>query len=145
MLEFITFLLASIGYAGLTLAALKAARGAVPATLLRGVAVVILSHVTLVWVVRYQGQFGEATRNGYIGFLLFHSALAAVVGSVLVRERIARRLIIGAFVIVTVGALGAVFRYEVVAIYRFPVVLCALVGGAGLLRAYRFERGRFRP
>ena len=140
MLEFITFVLAPIGYAGLTLAALKAARGSVPLIPSRALAVIILSHVILVWVVRYDGQFSEATRNGYVGFVLFHSALLAIIASVFARERVARRLIITAFGIVTVGALGAVFRYDVVAIYRIPVIACAILGTAGLLRVYRLER-----
>lgn len=140
MLEFVTFLLAPIGYAGLTLTAVKAARGAVPVILLRSIAVVIISHVILVWVVRYEGQLSEATRNGYVGFVLFHSTLLAILASVFVRERLARRFIVAAFGIVTVGALGAVFRYEVVAIYRVPVIVCATLGIAGLARAYRLER-----
>lgn len=140
MVEFITFLLAPIGYAGLTLTALKAARGAVPVILLRAVAVVILSHVVLVWVVRYEGQLSEATRHGYVGFALFHSTLVAIIAAVFAREHIARRLIVAAFGIVTVGALGAVFRYDVVSAYRVPVILCAVVGIAGLVRAYRLGR-----
>jgi hypothetical protein len=145
MLEFITFLLAPIGYAGLTLTAVKAASGTVPRALLRGVAAVILGHVALVWVVRYGGQLSEATRHGYVGFVLFHSALLAIIASVFVGQQLSRRLIVGAFGVVTVGALGAVFMYDVVAIYRIPVVVCALLGGAGLVRAYRVQRGRAAP
>jgi hypothetical protein len=140
MLELVTFLLAPIGYAGLTLTALKAARGAVPVILLRAVAVVILSHVVLVWVVRYEGQLSEATRHGYVGFVLFHTTLVAIIAAVFVREHIARRLIVAAFCIVTVGALGAVFRYDVVSMYRVPVIVCAVAGIAGLVRAYRLDR-----
>ena len=140
MVEFVTFLLAPIGYAGLTLTALIAARGAVPVILLRAVAGIVLSHVVLVWVVRYEGQWSEATRNGYVGFILFHTTLVAIVASVFVRERLARRLVVAAFGIVTVGALGAVFRYEVVSIYRIPVMVCAAAGIAGLVRAYRRSR-----
>lgn len=144
MLEFVTFLLAPIGYAGLTLAALKAARGAVPVILLRSVAVVILSHVILVWVVRYEGQVSEATRNGYVGFVLFHVTLLAIVASVFVGERLARRLIVAAFGLVTIGAIGAVFRYDAVSRYRIPVIVLAVVGIAGLARAYRLRRSAAR-
>ncbi len=139
-MEFVTFLLAPIGYAGLTLTALKAARGAVPVILLRAVAVVILSHVVLVWVVRYGGQLSEATRHGYVGFVLFHTTLVAIIASVFVREHVARRLIVTAFGTVTLGAVGAVFRYDVVSIYRVPVIVCAVAGIAGLVRAYRLDR-----
>ena len=145
MLEFITFLLAPMGYAGLTLIAVQAARGAVPVGLLRGVAVVILSHVLLVWIVRYEGQLSEATRNGYIGFVLFHSTLVAIVASMFVGQRLACRLIVVAFGIVTLGAVGAVFRYDVVAIHRLPVVLCAILGIVGLTRVYWLKRRRAVP
>lgn len=140
MVELVTFLLAPIGYAGLALTAVKAARGPVPVILLRAVAVVILSHVVLVWVVRYEGQLSEATRNGYVGFVLFHATLLAIIASVFVREHIARRLIIAAFGFVTVGAVGAVFRYDVVSNYRVPVIVCAVAGIAGVVRAYRLRR-----
>lgn len=137
MLEFVTFLLAPVGYAGLALAAVRAAQRHASAMLRGGVAAVVVVHVALVWVVRYDGQVSEATRNGYAGFVLFHAALAAIVASAFVAERIARPLVIGAFGIVTVGALGAVFRYDVVALYRIPVMLTAIGGGVGLLRARR--------
>jgi hypothetical protein len=40
--------------------------------------------------------------------------------------------------------LGAVFRYEVVAIYRAPIILIAAVGAGGLARAYHLSRRRPR-
>jgi hypothetical protein len=142
MLESLTFFLAILGYTGLTLTAVAIAWGRLPVWLWRGVAAIILVHVLLVWSVRYGWQFGEATRNGYVGFLLFHTALVAILASVLLRERVARWLIWGAFVIVSIGALGATFRYEVVALYRIPVMLAALVGTSGLIWAYSTRRRR---
>lgn len=139
-MEFITFLLAPIGYAGLTLTAVMAARGRLPRVFWRAVVLVIVTHVTLVWHVRYEWQFSEATRNGYPGFLLFHGALAAILASVVSGERAARMLIIGAFAVVTAGAIGATFRYEVVAMYRIPVLALAIAGAAGLLGAFRARR-----
>jgi hypothetical protein len=140
MVEFVTFLLAPIGYVGLTITAVQAARGPIPVTLLRAVTVIVLIHVLLVWIVRYDGQLSEATRNGYVGFALFHTTLLAIVASLFVGERLARRLLVAAFGIVTIGALGAVFRYDVVAMYRVPVILCAVLGSAGLVRAYHMRR-----
>jgi hypothetical protein len=113
--------------------------------MLRVVTLVIVVHVILVWVVRYEGRFSDATRNGYVGFMLFHGALLAIVTSAFVNQRLARQLLITAFGVVTVGALGAVFRYDVVAIYRVPVIVCAIVGSFGLLRAYRPWRGSKVP
>ena len=142
MLESLTFFLAILGYTGLTLTAVAAAWGRLPVWLWRGVAAIILVHVVLVWSVRYEWQFGEATRNGYVGFLLFHTALLAILASVLLRERVARWLIWGAFVIVSIGALGATSRYEVVALYRIPVMIAALAGTSGLIWAFGTRRRR---
>ena len=140
MAEFITFLLAPVGYAGLTITAVAAARSHVPLRFWRGVAIVIATHVALVWSVRYEGQLSEATRNGYVGFVLFHGALVAILISTVLHERLARPLILGAFVAVTIGALAAVFLYEIVANYRIPVVLCAMLGSIGLIHASRVRQ-----
>lgn len=142
MLERITFLLAVVGYAGLTTTALLAALRRLPIVFWRGVALVIVSHVVLVWMVRYDWQLASATRNGYVGFLVFHGALALIVASLFLRERSARVLVWAAFAVVSLGALGAVFRYDVVAIYRAPVMLAAAVGAGGLARACYLSRPR---
>lgn len=140
MLEFVTFLLAPVAYAGLALAAVQAARGRRSPALRRSVAAIALAHVTLVWIVRYDGQLSAATRNGYAGFLLFHAALLAIVASAFVAERVARPLLAAAFGVVTLGAVGAVFLEDVVAIYRIPVMLTAIGGGFGLVRSSRARR-----
>ena len=144
MLERITFLLAVLGYIGLTTTAVLAASGRFPRFAWRAAVLIIVLHVGLVWGGRYQWRLSEATRNGYVGFLVFHGALALIVTSVFVEERVARACAWAAFVIVTVGALGAVFRYDVVAPYRVPVILVAGVGIAGLTRAFWQKRRRIR-
>lgn len=68
---------------------------------------------------------------------MFHVALAAILTATLAPDRIARPLVIAGFAIVSVGALGAVFRYDVVSVYRIPVVVCCLAGTVGLLRRSR--------
>jgi hypothetical protein len=100
--------------------------------------VVIVVHVLLVWV-RYEWRVAEAIRNGYLGFLLFHGALALIVASMFLADRTARILVWAAFATVSVGAIGAVWRYEVVAVYRAPVLLTAVAGAVGLARAYRLK------
>lgn len=130
---FITFLLAMIGYAGLTAVVVLSLRGSVPMRFWRAVAGVILIHVAMVWTFRYEWQFALAVRNGYAGFLMFHGSLAAILISTVSGARLARVLIRAAFVVVSAGAIGATFLYEVVAVYRVPVIACALVGGGGLL------------
>ena len=133
---FITFLLAIIGYVGLTTVVVHSLRRPMPWMLWRGVALVIVVHVAMVWAFRFHGDFSLAVRNGYAGFAMFHAALLIILVSTFVREHIARRLVQVAFVIVTLGALGASFLYEVVAIYRIPVLLCAVVGGGSLIWYY---------
>jgi lambda repressor-like predicted transcriptional regulator len=131
--ELITFLAAAIGYAGLAVVVLVSAFAAPPLRLWRMIALFILLHVTLVWAYRYEWQLGRATRNGYAGFVIFHAALVLIALSLFVRERVTVVLLPMAFVIVTAGAVGAVFRYEEVTSYRAPVLVCAVVGGAGLV------------
>jgi hypothetical protein len=55
--------------------------------------------------------------------------------SVVAADRLARVLVVTAFGIVTLGAVGAVFRYEVVEIYRVPVLIVAVAGTMGTVRA----------
>ena len=129
----ITFLLAIIGYVGLTVVLLRSLQGRMPWVLWRTVAVVIATHVVMVWTFRYHGEFALAVRNGYGGFLLFHTALTLILISTFLRERLAILLVRVAFLIVTAGALGASFIYDVVAIYRVPVILCAVAGVGALI------------
>lgn len=129
---FITFLLAILGYVGLTAVVALSVRGRVPVRLWRGVALVILVHVAMVWIYRYGGRFDLAVRNGYGGFAMFHGALAMILTSTVMREAVARRLIHLSFLIVTVGATAATFLYDIVAIYRVPVLVCAAVGVGAL-------------
>ena len=137
--ERLTFLLAVVGYAGLTASALLSARGRVPVRLWRVTAAIIVVHVAMVWAVRYDWSWAQATRNGYAGAIIFHGALVLVITSVFVGDRIAMRLILMSFAIVTPGALGAVFMYEAVAVYRPIVIGLAGVGAIGLVYAW------FRP
>jgi hypothetical protein len=137
MLTAVTFLLAVAGYLALTLAAVIGPRR----RLIRGCAVIVVAHVLLVWWLRYDWAISEATRHGYAGFVVFHTALAAILWAAIAPEALARRLVRAAFVIVSIGALGAVFRYDVVRPYRVPVVLCAVAGSIGIVR----EASRNRP
>ena len=97
---------------------------------------VIVTHVFFVWRYHYAWQLASATRNGYAGFILFHSALVALIASAIVPEHIRNRLLWAAYFVVTMGATGAVFRYAHVAGYRVAVLGCAVIGIAGLVRAY---------
>ena len=133
-IEFITFLLAIIGYVGLAANTVLISQGKFHQGLITVAAMVIVIHVLMVWHFRYEWQFSEATRNGYVGFLLFHFSLLAIGGATIFPENQAKWLIILSFLIVSVGAIGATFRYEVVTIYRYPVLLIAVVGVGFLLR-----------
>lgn len=136
MIETLTFALAMVGYAGLTATAIVSGWRRVLVPFWRVTAAVIILHVFLVWHARYEWQLAVATRNGYAGFVIFHAALAAVVASTLAPEPRRSHLVRAAFLVVTAGATGAVFRYEVVAVYRIPVLACATAGLAALAIAW---------
>ncbi len=132
----LTFPLAILGYIGLTAIALLTASGRTLPIWWRLIVLVIATHVLLVWHFHYGWQIASATRNGYAGFLLFHSSLTGLVVSTVVPERIRNRLLWAVYFIVTMGAIGAVFRYAHVAPYRVAVLACAVIGIGGLARAY---------
>lgn len=133
MVEHLTFALAMLGYLGLTIAAAMSGR-TFRFSLWRCTVPIIVLHVVLVWSVRYQWQWARATRNGYAGFLIFHTALLMIVISAFLNSRAAAKIVPIAYLVVTAGALGAVFRYDIVAVYRIPVILCALSGAGVMLR-----------
>ncbi len=134
---FITFLLAIIGYAGLTTVLLISLNRKVPLILWRIIALIILAHVIMVWTYRYSWQFSLALRNGYFGFLLFHSALLMIFISTFIHESTTKILIRISFIVITIGALGSVFRYDVVAIYKVPVIIFAIAGIGSLTRYFK--------
>lgn len=133
---FITFLLAMIGYTGITFVVLYTIKRKVPLLFWLVVVLIILVHVIMVWNFRYDWQFSVAVRNGYWGFIIFHSALLMILVSTFVKQSIAKILIRISFIVVTAGAVGAVFRYDVVEIYKLPVMICSIAGSTGLLWNY---------
>jgi hypothetical protein len=142
---FVTFLLAMLGYAGLTATTVAGLYRPLPRTFWRATALVIVVHVGMVWSVRYGFDPALAVRNGWGGFLLFHGALAMILASTVTAERMANVLVRLSFLVVSAGALGAVSLYEVVAIYRLPVALCAVVGGLALGHRLLVSRSRRAP
>ena len=137
---FITFLLAITGYTGLTTVVVLTLREQHPIALWRAVALIILAHVLMVWMYRYDWQLDLAVRNGYGGFVIFHTALALILVSTFVNPYLSQKLVHISFVIVTIGATGASLRYEEVSMYRFIVVPCGLIGGIGLIKFYLLDR-----
>lgn len=133
-MEQLTFALAIAGYAGLTAAAAMSAAPRRPRWLWPLTTLAIVAHVLLVWALRYEWQFSVATRHGYAGFAIFHTALAIILASLVVSDAAARRLVRVAFFVVTAGAVGAVFRYDEVAMYRVPVIALAVVGAVAQAR-----------
>jgi hypothetical protein len=143
-MEFLTFFLAVSGYATLTVACVLAGRRGehIPRGLVRATAFIVVTHVVMVWTVRYQWQFELATRNGFAPFLIFHTALALIVAAAFVGNVLSRRFLWTAFPVVTLGALGAVFTYDFVALYRVPVVVLGAIGMAGIGRGVLASRLR---
>jgi len=136
----ITFLLAMLGYGGLTVTLIFSRKGKIPFTFWRVVSLIILLHVFMIWTIHYEWSFSTAVRNGYSGFLIFHSALLMILISTFVNKSRALILIRISSVVVTVGAVGAVFRYEAVQIYKLPVIICALAIGVTLLMILNEKR-----
>ncbi len=137
---FITFLFAITGYVGLTIVVVLTMREQHPIALWRVVALIILAHVLMVWIYRYDWQFDLAVRNGYAGFLIFHTALALILLSTFTNKNLSQKLIHLSFVAVTMGATGAALRYDEVSMYRFIVIPCGLIGGIGLIKFYILDR-----
>jgi hypothetical protein len=122
MTETIVFLGAFLAYTGLGISTTLTWRGVFDRRLALGVALIVTAHVFGVWSHRYEWQFDQAVRNGYGGFLIFHTALIAINAALFTPDRISVLLHRLAFVTVSMGAIGATFRYDVVAIYRVPVL-----------------------
>ena len=137
---FVTFLFAITGYVGLTAVVVLTLREQHPIVLLRAIALIILTHVLMVWIYRYDWQLDLAVRNGYAGFVIFHTALVLILLSTFVNKYLSQKLLHIAFVVVTTGATGASLRYDEVSMYRFIVILCGLVGGIGLIKFYILDR-----
>jgi hypothetical protein len=111
-------------------------RRKIPILLWRITAAIILIHVFMVWNYHYEWNFSMSVRNGYSGFLIFHSSLLLILVSAFLKENISRILIIISFIIVSTGAIGASFRYEIVSVYRIPVLFLAFSGFLSLFLNY---------
>ena len=127
-IESITFLAAITGFAGLTVNMVLVAANRHRRYHMIPVALIVFAHVLLVWHFRYEWEIAQATRNGYAGFVIFHTALLGILSAPLVGSRLARRLVAFSFCVAAMGASGAVLRYEEVAIYRLPVLVFDLAG-----------------
>lgn len=141
---FICFFTAMVGYVGLTTAVVLTLRDRHPIALWRVVALIVFAHVLMVWIYRYDWQFDLAVRNGYAGFAIFHAALASILIAAFANPHIGRKLMHLSFVIATIGATGASFRYAEVSMYRFVVIPCGLIGAVGIVKFYGFDRRKRR-
>lgn len=135
-LTFITFFLAITGYCGLTITILFSLKEKIPTLLWRIVSAIILLHVIMVWSFHYEGNYSTAVRNGYFGFIIFHSALLMIIVSNFVKIKLAILLVRISFIVVSIGAIGAVFRYDVVSFYRVPVIFFVLLVVVSVVRKY---------
>jgi hypothetical protein len=141
MLDTLTFALAFAAYVLLACRTVLWAAGRAWRPLTVALAASALAHVALVWVWRFEGSLSTALAKGLAGFVIFHTALALILIGAVLHEPWSGRCLALAFPIVTAGAVGAAFKYDVVAGYRIPllVVLAATVLG-GLLLRHRFTR-----
>lgn len=119
----LTFGLALLAYAALGLEVLRApGRGRwLPAV----VAALATAHVLCVWALRFEWSFERAFVGRIPGFVLFHAALGLILAAPFARAR-SGLLARVAFGIVSVGAVAATFRYEVVHALRVPTLAIAV-------------------
>jgi hypothetical protein len=122
MSDIVTFSLAVFAYALLAASVVSGIAGRRTRAPAIGAATAALAHVGCVWALRFEWSAAEAVEKGVAGAILFHLALLTLVSAALVRPPWALRLGSLAFVIVSAGALGAVFKYDYVAPFRWPVV-----------------------
>lgn len=131
-LIFITFFLGVTGYLGLTIVIILSLQEYFPSIIWKITTLIILAHVIMIWLFRYDLHFPLAVRNSYSGFAIFHSALILILLSHFYKRK-SLLLIRLSFIIVSMGAIGAVFRYDVVELYKVPVLTCAITGCCGLI------------
>ena len=144
-IEVVTFLAAITGYVGLTANMVLVALNRHRRAFVWPVALIVFAHVLLVWHFRYEWEIAQATRNGYTGFFIFHTALLGIMAAPMMGNRNARWLVAFSFVVVAMGATGAVLRYDEVAVYRLPVFLCDIAGLSALSYwLYEPAEARFR-
>lgn len=130
MSDALTFALAYTAYGLLcarTLLGIVRPEGLGAKRLTMALAAAALAHVALVWHYRLHWSLAEAWSRNPAAFVIFHTALLLIVAGASAAPPWSTRLIWLAFPIVTAGALGAVFRREIVAHYRWPVVAALAV------------------
>src|SRR5262245_12941177 len=90
-------------------------------------AVILTAHVALVWGHRFDGSIEAALAKGIAGFVIFHAAFVAILAAAVAREPWTTRLLVAAFPVASVGAIGAAFKYDYVSGLRIPL-FAVLVG-----------------
>lgn len=117
-----TFSLALVGYALLGLDLALRMHGRRPRGLSAATALVVLVHVVMVWHFRFGWSFNEAFVDRTGGFVMFHGALLLILIAPFVEPPTTLRLVVLAFAVVSLGAITASFKYEVVHWLRLPVI-----------------------
>ena len=142
----VTFALAVLGYAPLTLSLAAALlRGGLTrhrATLARATALVVTAHVACVWSSRFAWDPSLAVGKGIPVFASFHLALLLTWAFAL-RPRAsgrARLLPLAAWILVAPSASYAPFRYEFLGVLAIPVLLVTALGLLVLGMAWRGRR-----
>ena len=108
--------------------------------------VVMTGHVALLWSLRYDFDPAAAVRNGWSGFLVFHTALVAgwiILPGAWRTTRWRRGGVFGMWLLVTSGAVPAPFRYPIVRALAPVVVAIAASGAVAMMVMYwRVKRRR---
>ena len=138
----ITFALAYLGYVLLCVDVVLHASRRPLRLLTLAMLLVVVVHVGMVWGLRFGWSLEMALSKGWTGFIAFHVALVILIAASISAEPWSGRLLLIAFPIITLGAIVASFKYDFVAIYRWPLVIAALATTIIALSAWRSGRRR---
>ncbi|MCA8971638.1 MAG: hypothetical protein KDC95_17735 [Planctomycetes bacterium] len=141
-LTILTFTLALAAFAALGMDAAFRVAGRPNRGLSVATALLALSHVVLVWHVRYDWSLTKALDHGTAVFVLFHIVLALLLVVPWLSNEIAERIAPATFALVSIAAVPAPFRYADVAPFRIPMTLLfvALLVGIGCARSQASKR-----
>ncbi|MCB9919963.1 MAG: hypothetical protein H6832_16285 [Planctomycetes bacterium] len=141
-LTILTFTLALAAFAALGTDAAFRVAGKPMRGLSMATAVLALSHVVLVWHLRYNWSLTKALDHGTAVFVLFHIVLALLFVVPWLSNETAERIAPATFALVSIAAVPAPFRYTDVAPFRIPmtVLFVALLVGIGCARSHASKR-----
>lgn len=141
-LDVVTFGLAYAGYLAVGLAAALHAWERTSRAAASVAAGIVTSHVALVYGHRFGWNLAIPFERNVIAFFLFNAAYLLIAAAPFLPRPWHGRLPLAAFPIVSMGAVGAAFRYEYLSVPRAPVLIAFLTTAVALISGWRARRRR---